>query len=908
MTGPAPSQDFANSDTYAAELARINARRSALSDDGPLPPGRRPWGIALSGGGIRSATFALGVLQSLAKKRAPAGGATPAANPLLSRFDYLSTVSGGGYVGGFFSALFRPPQSRGAGGTTVKDALVAKALSDQAYERLAIDPPGRLTNDTTADEPDLPLRWLRENGRYMAPAGVGDLFYAACLQLRNWCAIQYVIGIMLLAIALAGLSFRAASQMLVDADFLYGFVRHAESSMQPASSGDIWWSPWFWAALLLTLLVTVPIGVAYWFSYRARGDESRLRRILTSPVTAALVFLICVTGLAFRAYISDVVSPVTYGITWIAIALALAVVAFAASGGNRGTLAQQRVRLTRWLAASLKVALGCALLGLIETVGQTLYLLMTLHFASKPSAPTLSAIAAAIAAALPMTKKLAALLTNNQAGGAPPRSNRGALLPIVAAVLLFLLATCWYILALTLFFGGNAPLSMAPAGADAPIITAPLADAAGKAYFVALLGTTAIALCASGYFVGFLNLSSLATLYSARLTRAYLGASNLKRFTSNGRKNSRDVAEPHPQDDFKPTPYYDSTHYGPLHLINVTINSTTGPGDNLTQMDRKGLPMAITPTGISVNGAEALPFTEVDTTRKAAASAFASAAGITGTATAKPAGIARGGANAARAAGEPLTIGQWIGVSGAAFSPGIGRGTTPALATLCTLANVRLGYWWNSMGQRSGMINKLSALIANQRYLLREMSGRFYGASRQFWYLTDGGHFENTAVYELLRRRCELVLTCDDGADGNYAFEDLANLMRLARIDFGADFTPLTQAEATIEFTKVGLVFGREVAKYMAEQPGQLKKAREGGAHCAIAYRINYRDFPAEPTLLVVIKPRLTADAPLDLLQYQSTHTDFPQESTLDQFFDEAQWESYRKLGAISAERIFGAG
>ena len=903
MTSPAPSQDFTGSDTYTAELARINARRRVASDDGPLQPGRRPWGLALSGGGIRSATFALGVLQSLSKVRATSGGATPATNPLLSRFDYLSTVSGGGYVGGFFSALFRPPESRGAAGVTVKDAAAAKALSDLAYKRMAIDPPSRLTSSTQADEPDLPLRWLRENGRYMAPAGVGDLFYAACLQLRNWCAIQYVIGIMLLAIALAGLSFRAASQKYVDADFLGGFVRHAEASMQPGTPSDIWWSPWFWATLLVAALITIPIGIAYWFTYRSRPGESRLRIALTSPVTAALAFLLCSVGLLLHAFNVVVAPPVALTIAWLAVALTAAIAVFSFSGGNTGPLADQRVKLTRWLTGSFGIALGCALLGVVETVGQTLYLFLVTHFESNSPAPTLSAIAAAIAAALPAIKKLAALATGGKPGDTPPRLSRDTLFALLAVVLLFLLAVVWYTIAMTLFFGGNNPFSMFRADLDAPLITAPLE---ASTYIVALLGTTAIALCAAGYFVGFLNLSSLATLYSARLTRAYLGASNLKRFTGNERKNSRDVAEPHPQDDFKPTPYYDSTHYGPLHLINVTINSTTGPGDNLTQMDRKGLPMAITPAGISVNGAEALPFTGTDTTTKAGARSATIPAGNAGTIAAKAAGNGRGDATAARGAGEPLTIGQWIGVSGAAFSPGIGRGTTPALATICTLANVRLGYWWNSMGQRSGLINKLSALIGNQRYLLREMSGRFYGASRQFWYLTDGGHFENTAVYELLRRRCELVLTCDDGADGNYTFEDLANLMRLARIDFGADFTALTQAEATLEFTRVGLSFGREVAKYMAEQPDQLKKAREGGAHCAIAYRINYRDFPTEPTLLLVIKPRLTADAPLDLLQYQSTHPDFPQESTLDQFFDEAQWESYRKLGAITADRIFG--
>ncbi len=886
MNGPAPLQDFTKSDTYAAELARINDRRSAVSGVGPLKAGRRPWGLALSGGGIRSATFALGVLQSLARKRANSSSATPASKPLLSRFDYLSTVSGGGYIGAFFSALFRPPESRGAAGTTVKDSPTAQALSDLAYERMAIDPPGRLTSDTQAGEPDLPLRWLRENGRYMAPSGAGDLFYAACLQLRNWCAIQYVIGIMLLAIALASLSLRAGSQKLAGRDSRFDFLRQAEASMQPATASDIWWSPWFWAALPLMMLLTIPIGIAYWFSYRPRDDDSGWRRFLTSPVTAALVLLACVAGLTARAHISETVPSVTYAFAVIATALAIAVAFFFISGGNRGAVADQRVKLTRWLATSLKFALGCALLGLVETAGQTLYLLLTADFAGTPSASALSAIVAAIAAGLPVIKKLAVMLTNNQTSGRPPRLSRDTLLTILAAALLFLLATLWYILALTLFFGGKPPLSMPSPGTVDALIAAPLASAAGRMYIVALLANIAIALCAAGYFIGFLNLSSLATMYSARLTRAYLGASNLRRFTSNARKNSRDVAEPHPQDDFWPVPYYDSTHHGPLHLINITINSTTEAGDNLTQMDRKGLPMAITPTGISVNGGEARPFA---------------------TARAMTPLNARPVATAPQAAGEPLSIGQWIGVSGAAFSPGMGRGSTPAMATICSLANVRLGYWWNSQHQRSGMINKLSALIANQRYLLREMSGRFYGASRQFWYLTDGGHFENTAVYELLRRRCELVLACDDGADGNYTFEDLANLMRLARIDFGADFSPLTPTEALSALGTIDLALSTEAGKYLAGQPEQLKRTREGGAHCAIVYRVTYRSFPDEPTLLLVIKPRLTADAPLDLLQYQSTHPDFPQESTLDQFFDEAQWESYRKLGAISADRIFGA-
>src|SRR4029434_5745535 len=51
-----------------------------------------PAALCFSGGGIRSATFGLGVLQALAR------------SGLLPRFDYLSTVSGGGYLGSWLSA------------------------------------------------------------------------------------------------------------------------------------------------------------------------------------------------------------------------------------------------------------------------------------------------------------------------------------------------------------------------------------------------------------------------------------------------------------------------------------------------------------------------------------------------------------------------------------------------------------------------------------------------------------------------------------------------------------------------------------------------------------------------------------------------------------------------------------
>ena len=157
----------------------------------------------------------------------------------------------------------------------------------------------------------------------------------------------------------------------------------------------------------------------------------------------------------------------------------------------------------------------------------------------------------------------------------------------------------------------------------------------------------------------------------------------------------------------------------------------------------------------------------------------------------------------------------------------------------------------------------------------------------------------------MLRRRCSVVVTCDDGADSGYQFDDLANLMRLARIDFGAEFTVLPPSVAVTEFQRAGLHLGPKALACFAASPNDLDKERGASAHCAIAYRVTYQEFQNEPTLLLVVKPRLTKDAPLDLIQYQATHAAFPQESTLDQFFDEAQWESYRKLGALNGDGLF---
>ena len=146
-----------------SEADLIEARREIAAMDpakAGFPDGAV--GLALSGGGIRSATFNLGILQALARAR------------LLRMVDYLSTVSGGGYIGSFLGRYYTRFINRPRGATDV----IETRLSD----------------------PDAPeIRWLRLHGNYLAPGGSGDTFFNAGIFLRNFLTLQMVVGFFLLS-------------------------------------------------------------------------------------------------------------------------------------------------------------------------------------------------------------------------------------------------------------------------------------------------------------------------------------------------------------------------------------------------------------------------------------------------------------------------------------------------------------------------------------------------------------------------------------------------------------------------------------------------------------------------------------------------------------------------------------
>ena len=112
----------------------------------------------------------------------------------------------------------------------------------------------------------------------------------------------------------------------------------------------------------------------------------------------------------------------------------------------------------------------------------------------------------------------------------------------------------------------------------------------------------------------------------------------------------------------------------------------------------------------------------------------------------------------------------------------MGANSIKALTPTLAILNVRLGYWVANPRQLA--VARKSLSVWDQFYFLQELLGLMRENSETV-YLTDGGHIENLGIYELLRRRCRLIIAIDAEADPEMAFRSLVALQRYARIDLG---------------------------------------------------------------------------------------------------------------------------
>lgn len=219
-----------------------------------------------------------------------------------------------------------------------------------------------------------------------------------------------------------------------------------------------------------------------------------------------------------------------------------------------------------------------------------------------------------------------------------------------------------------------------------------------------------------------------------------------------------------------------------------------------------------------------------------------------------------------------------MAVSGAAASSHMGLGSMPTLIALLTFLNVRLGFWIRRPGHDG--FPQVPGFIC----LIREMTGIAMSEKQAWINLSDGGHIENMAIYELLRRRCKYVVCVDGEADPTFTFQGLMTLVRHAQLDFGIRVEP----------------------RLNDMRPDS--KSSRSQTHTLLC-RIHYPDAsdgrPAAMGLLLYLKLSITGNESELIKRYRIICPDFPHQTTLDQFFGEEQFEAYRQLGVHVAEGLF---
>ena len=114
----------------------------------------------------------------------------------------------------------------------------------------------------------------------------------------------------------------------------------------------------------------------------------------------------------------------------------------------------------------------------------------------------------------------------------------------------------------------------------------------------------------------------------------------------------------------------------------------------------------------------------------------------------------------------------------------MGYNTSPLIAFLLTMFNFRLGWWFVNPKMYKSKSSNLP--FFGFKYLFSELLGNAV-ETNNYINLSDGGHFENLAIYELIRRRVKVIIACDGECDSAMTFGSLGNLIRICQTDFGAE-------------------------------------------------------------------------------------------------------------------------
>ncbi len=794
--------------------------------------------LCLSGGGVRSGSFALGVLQGLAR----AG--------LLDKFDYLSTVSGGGYTGGWLTAWRYRAHHRG---DLDPAAQLGRDLEPEPVTRLRrvikfLDPrTGLLSADVWTLGATM-FRNLLVNWMVLVPliaaAAMLPRIYLGLLgvpsqpelvshatldwwYLHDWIAIVGLIAVAstYAALQLPSLGHRSAGSRsfavwflgpVLVAFFLLsvhrfwawhfgdtialgpGLLVSAAAMVLPWIVGGWfsarWWRPWTWIAAAAAGLVGRLIGFHLHHLLTALAHrDPQVFVVVDLPLSLALLFLQITVfiGLASRDMSDDDREWWARAGAWVLM-----------------------IGLT-WLVTSAVAILGPLVLdAVLKALG--------LAHGSGRAGVGLFTLASGGAA----YRLIAALASQSKRWRLATAIALGLAAPVTIVLLVVLVSDgnrhlLQFVHDLRLFHeyphrvGASLP-------EDLLVFFGLLAVGAGLGRIISI------------------NQFSLHGMYRSRLVRTFLGVSRPRTERRPSAFTGFDAG-----DDM---PFEQVREIGrPLHVVNTTLNLVADA--KLSVAERKAMSFTMSPLHV---------------------------------------GSARLGYRPAAGYADAITLGEALTTSGAAVNSNMGPEVSRAMTFLLTVFNARLGVWLGNPGHAGDATWRRAAPAFGVAPLVNELMAQTTD-NNPYVLLSDGGHFDNLGLYEMIRRRCRYIVLSDAGCDGTYAFADLANAVRKIRIDFGID-----------------IVFphGLRIGPPRPDETGDGHAVT--GRFAVGAIRYSAIDPGLKDGVLLYLKPTLLGDEPVDVANYARTHASFPHQSTTEQWFDEAQFESYRMLGLQTVAAVSG--
>ena len=897
----------------------------------------------------------------------------------LGRFHYLSTVSGGGYIGSWLSAW----RSRSDFSTVISNLTSRPNGPD-------IEPPE--------------ISWLRAYSNYLTPTlGItsADSWAAVAISLRNL-ILNWLVIIPVVCLALLTLKLIAAVSVWIahDGDKFYpqyylpflfvifgigclmgaqAFTTRCRPSRRIDLDGvkekqffknDLVWavlsamavtiflsSHYFFSTVLqacgatqpdrpVDLRLVLPLGgagvgcVVYFFGWLARycaagaqgpKEQQQILDILAWAASGLVYGAVVGFGVYLyslsapyaddckpTSHVLHLLIPMILGVPWVLMAQLFAEIVFVGFTSKEKESDPDREWLGRaagWLAAA---AVAWALVAFLVFAGGyfvqdpefQLHVSKLTHHAIVALGGVTGVVSGITTAFLGSSSKTPAKSKSGDQGGISGVISNVVLAmagPVFVAVLIIALSVGLDRMLLEksfIGFVGDTDYSLIK------ILQIGFPVDLGAAAVWLLMGLLIVSVVAvlASCFVN-INRFSLHALYRNRLTRCYLGASNQDRhpdeFSGFDFNDNLCVHKLWP-----PKSGGDVNSLSLFHVVNIALNVVSTK--RLAWQERKAESFTVSPRHC---GAAYLGFRESENY----------------------------GGKTKDKNNSGLSLGTAMAISGAAVSPNMGYHSSPSIALLLTLFNVRLGWWLGNPGKAG----KETYTAEGPKLAVEPLFAEAFGLTNDdspYVYLSDGGHFENLGLYEMVRRRCRMIVVVDAGCDPDFAFEDLGNAVRKIYIDLGIRITfndlgsladrpsGKSRSRARRDAAALAIIDAANRTKKKSAPPGDTPYHAIGVIH----YREADHTKPGVETVetveivetadtieivdtvetvetheiiengyILYIKPAYhgTEKSP-GIRSYATANPAFPHETTADQWFTESQFESYRSLGLVIGSRI----